>query len=138
MTRTEIVMQAMTHDELDALIRDAEAERERRKVKPCVRRMEDGIEDPELISELCIDGCNVADVWTEGCKQLNIDHATAKRQIALAFCWADWGARVNTFGLDIPPGHPLAWQFIWLTGESTDGNQVPLATEAARAVGWIK
>lgn len=138
MTRTEIVMQAMTHDELDALIRDAEAERERRKVKPCVRRMEDGIEDPELISELCIDGCNVADVWTEKCKQLNIDHATAKRQIALAFCMADWVTRAGKFGLDIPPGHQRAWEFRWLVEELAGITQSEESIKAARDAGWIK
>lgn len=123
----------MPADALDALIRDAEAERERRKVKPCVRRMDD-----KAISGLTIDGPEVCAVWRPQCEQLNIDHATAKRQIALAFCMADWVTRAGKFGLDIPPGHQRAWEFRWLVEELAGITQSEESIKAARDAGWIK
>lgn len=134
MTRTQIVMQTMTPDELDALIRDAEAERERRKVKPCVRRM-----DSHSENGLFLDGRVIASVWTDTAAKLNIDHATTKRQIALAFCWADWGTRANAHGLSrIEVGTPLHDQFVWLLACLHDIPPREHTVEAARAAGWIK
>jgi hypothetical protein len=134
MTRTEIVMQAMTPDELDALIRDAEAERERRKVKPCVRRMEDN-----AITGLTIDGTEVCAVWRPQCEQLNIDHATAKRQIALAFCWADWGTRANLLCFsNIKLGTKIHDEFCWLVGGVRGLDNTSTQEHAARAAGWIE
>lgn len=135
MTRTEIVMQAMTPDELDALIRDAEAERERRKVKPCVRRMEDL--SPTGVG-LFIDDHNIVDVWAGAYTNVNIDHATAKRQIALAFCMVDWLTRANKRHLNkIEWSSPLMLEFCWLVS-SVEGRSTKGFDEAARAAGWIK
>lgn len=134
MTRRETVMQAMTPDELDALIRDAEAERERRKVKPCVRRMD--VSDGEYVR---LDRVVVACVYSEIEKLLNIDHATAKRQIALAFCMADWMARANYMSLSsIKLGTKIHDEFEWLVQDIRGRDKTSTQDHAARAAGWIK
>ena len=119
-------------DVLENMIRDASAERERRKVKPCVRRMEQDGDD------LCINDWTIATVRTTGCSNVGIDHATTKRQIALAFCWADWGTRANKKCPNkIEWSSPLMLEFCWLVS-SVEGRSTKGFDEAARAAGWIK
>ena len=120
-------------DVLENMIRDASAERERRKVKPCVRRM-----DSHSENGLFLDGCVIASVWGDTAAKMNIDHATAKRQIALAFCWADWGTRANKKCPNkIEWSSPLMLEFCWLVS-SVEGRSTKGFDEAARAAGWIK
>ena len=121
-------------DVLENMIRDASAERERRKVKPCVRRM-----DSRSENELFLDGCVIASVWGDTAAKMNIDHATAKRQISLAFCMADWMARANYMSLSsIKLGTKIHDEFEWLVQDIRGRDKTSTQDHAARAAGWIK